>query len=118
MKVMTVPPWPIERPENVPFSSRHKARFQELREIGELYAINVHDERPDLGLWRVKSDIRDSDLVGRLRRRFQAAVRRAAIDGGAPYRVNLVDWWISQLALGRALHFIQGLMERSIEFCE
>ena len=37
---------------------------------------------------------------------------------GAPYRVNLLDWWISKLARGRPMGSIQGLIQRSSEYCE
>src|SRR5262249_14944597 len=58
------------------------------------------------------------DTTARMKRRFRAAARKAAIAAGAPHRVNLLDWWISKLARGRRLPFIQGLIQLSIEYCE
>jgi hypothetical protein len=37
---------------------------------------------------------------------------------GAPCRVNLLDWWISKLTRGRPMGSIQGLIQRSVEYCE
>jgi hypothetical protein len=44
-------------------------RFQELRKVGELYAINSHDANSDLGPWLLGSDLADSDTAYRLKAR-------------------------------------------------
>jgi hypothetical protein len=101
-----------------PFYSEHRARFRELRAVGELIAVNVHNENLACGPWLIDCDLGDSDAADRLEARFRVAVRKAAFAAGAPYRVNRLDWWISKLAGGKPLPFIQGLIERSAEFCE
>jgi hypothetical protein len=82
---------------DLPFSSEHKARFQELRSIGELYALNGHNENLEFGPWHLNCDLNDSDTAYRLQARSRVAVQRAAMVAGAPYRVNRVDWWIGKL---------------------
>src|SRR5450759_3174195 len=100
------------------FPHEHKAQFQQLLEDGELYALNRHIGKRAFGPWLVNGDGSDPDAVTRLKTRFRAAVREAAIVAGAPSRVNLLDWWIRKLARGKMLHFIEGLIQRSAEYCE
>jgi hypothetical protein len=108
----------LSKMSDQPFSSEHRARFRELRAVGELTAVNVHNENLACGPWLIDCDLGDSDAANRLEARFRVAVRKAAFAAGAPYRVNRLDWWISKLAGGKPLPFIQGLIERSAEFCE
>ena len=103
---------------DLPFSSGYKARFEELLEVGELHAINLHNQNLDFGPWQLGCDLTDSDNANRLKARFRAAVRKAAMAVGAPYRMNLLDWWISKLARGGPMGCIQGLIQRSAEYCE
>jgi hypothetical protein len=101
------------------FSGQHKAEFRELLAAGiELYAINSHPSQLDFGPWSVCCDQKDPDTKSRIKARFRAAARKAAIAAGAPYRTNLLDWWVSKLARGRRLPFIQGLIQRSVEQSE
>lgn len=101
------------------FSEQHKALFQELLASGlELHATNFHLENLDSGPWSVSCNRGDSDSAARLVARFRAAVRKAASAAGAPYRVNLMDWWIGKLARGKRLPYIEGLIQRSAEYCE
>jgi hypothetical protein len=103
----------------ISFTGQHKAQFQELLAVGELYAINRHGENLDVGPWSVEGDHdRDSDAIDRLKTRFCAAVRKAALAAGAPPRVNRLDWWICKLARGKRRPYIKGLIQRSIEYCE
>jgi hypothetical protein len=106
------------RMSDLPFSSEHKARFQELREIGELHAIGGNDQNLDFGPWLLGCDLTDPDTAYRLKARFRAAAKKAAMAAGAPYRVNRVDWWIGKLAHGQPLPFIQDLIQLSAECCE
>jgi len=100
------------------FSDRHRARFLELRAVGEVYALNFHPEYLAFGPLCLGSDIRGDDAAERLQSRYHAAVRRAAISAGAPARVNLLDWWICHLA-GSARQFrLEGLIQRSVELRE
>lgn len=103
---------------DLPFSSEHRAWFQELRAAGELHAANSPGDDRAWGPWLLLCDLGDSDSAYRLKARFRTAVKKAAIAGGGPYRVNRLDWWISKLACGEPLPSIQGLIERSVEFCE
>jgi hypothetical protein len=112
-------PTPSGRIAESQFSGQHKAQFGELLAMGvELHALNRHREKLDFGPWSVGCDQGDSDTRVRIRARFRAAARKAAIAAGAPFRVNLLDWWISRLARGQRLPFIQGLIQRSVEYCE
>ena len=106
------------RMSDLPFSSEHKARFQELRAIGELYAVNSHNENLEFGPWHLTCDLTDSDTAYRLNARFRAAVQKAAMAAGAPYRVTRLDWWIGKLTHGKPLGFIQDLIQRSAEYFE
>ena len=106
------------RMSDLPFSSEHKARFQELRAIGELYAVNSHNENLEFGPWHLTCDLTDLDTANRLNARFRAAVQKAAMAAGAPYRVTRLDWWIGKLTHGKPLGFIQDLIQRSAEYCE
>jgi hypothetical protein len=106
------------RRSDLPFSSEHKARFQELGAIGELYALNGHNENLDFGPWHLGCDLTDSDTAYRLKARFRAAAQKAAMAAGAPYRVNRLDWWIVKLAHGKPHPSIQDLIQRSAEYCE
>ena len=101
-----------------PFSSDHRARFQELRTVGELYALNSSEQRDEFGPWHVSGRLAGPDETERRIARFRTAVRRAAMAGGAPYRVDLLNWWISKLARGKRLMSIEGLIQRSVEYCE
>ena len=103
---------------DLPFSSEHKARFQELLAIGELYALNGHNEHLDSGPWHLSCELTDSDTAFRLNTRFRAAVQKAAMAAGAPNRVNRLDWWIGKLAHGRPRAYIRDLIKRSAEYCE
>ena len=103
---------------DLPFSSEHKARFQELRTIGELCAVNGHSENLEFGPWHVICDLTDSDTAFRLNARFRAAAQKAAMAAGAPCRVNRRNWWIGKLTHGKPLGFIQDLIQRSAEYCE
>lgn len=100
------------------FSSEHKAQFGALLQVGELHAINGHPENLDFGPWQVGSHISDFDSFVRLRSRFRAAARKAAMAAGAPHRANLQDWWIAKLARGEKVPSITGLLQRSVELCE
>jgi hypothetical protein len=101
----------------LPFSTEHRARFQELHAVGELYAVK--NEKLDFGpWWLVGCELTDSDHASRLKARFRAAVQRAAMSAGGPYRVNRLDWWIGQLTHGKPLAYIRDLIQRSIEYCE
>jgi hypothetical protein len=102
----------------LPFSSEHKARFQELHAVGELHALNGHNENLDLGPWHLSCDLTDSDTADRLKARFRAAAQKVAMAAGAPHRVNRLDWWIGKLTHGKPLAFIQGLIQRSAEYSE
>jgi hypothetical protein len=106
------------RISDLPFSSEHKARFQELRAIGELYAVNGHSENLDFGPWLVSCNLTDSDTAFRLNARFRAAAQKAAMAAAAPCRVNRLNWWIGKLTHGKPLGFIQDLIQRSAEYCE
>jgi hypothetical protein len=64
---------------DLPFSTEHRIRFQELHAVGELYAVNGHNENLDLGPWLVGCDLTDSDIASRLKARFRAAVQKAAM---------------------------------------
>jgi hypothetical protein len=86
--------------------------------VGELHAINLHNQNLDFGPWQLGCDRTDFDTANRLKAGFRAAARYAAMAVGAPYRVNLLDWWISKLARGRPMGSIQGLIQRSVEYCE
>jgi hypothetical protein len=101
----------------MPFSSKHKARFQELCAIGELYAVNGHSQNLDLGPWHVSCDLADSDIAYRLNARFRAVAQRAAMAAGAPYRMNRLDWWIGKLTHGKPLPSIPDLIQRSADYC-
>jgi hypothetical protein len=101
-----------------PFSREHKTQFQELLAVGELHAHNINAEYLDFGPWHLGCDLTDSDAANRLKARFRAAARKAAMAAGAPYRVNLLDWWIGKLAHRKPMAFIQGLIRRSAEYCE
>src|ERR1017187_4582956 len=90
---------------DLPFSSEHKARFQELRTIGELCAVNGHSENLEFGPWHVICDLTDSDTAFRLNARFRAAAQKAAMAAGAPCRVNRRNWWIGKLTHGKPLGF-------------
>jgi hypothetical protein len=103
---------------DLPFSSEHKARFQELRAIGELSAINCHNERLEFGPWYLSCRLTDSDTEHRLMTRFRAAAKKAAMAAGAPYRVTRLDWWIGKLTDGKPLGILQDLIQRSAEYCE
>jgi hypothetical protein len=103
---------------DLPFSRKHKARFQELLAIGELQAANNSKRNFELGPWAVCCDLTNVDIARRLEARFRAAVQQAAIAAGAPYRINRVDWWIGKLTHGRALGLMQDLIRRSAEYCE
>jgi hypothetical protein len=71
---------------DLPFSSEHKALFQELRAVGELHAINLHNQNLDFGPWQLGCDLTDVNTANRLKARFRVAVRKAAMAVGAPYR--------------------------------
>jgi hypothetical protein len=101
-----------------PFSREHRTQFQELLAVGELHAQNINAEYLDFGPWHLGCDLTDSDAADRLKARFRAAARKAAMAAGAPYRVNLLDWWIGRLAHRKPMVFIQGLIRRSAEYCE
>jgi hypothetical protein len=100
------------------FPVEHRAQFHELLRTGELHATNRSDELLDFGPWWVEAHQGDPDSSTRLKSRFRAAVRKAAIAAGAPHRINLQDWWISRLARGEEHFRIEGLIQRSIELCE
>jgi hypothetical protein len=109
----------IEKMTDWEFSGHHKAQFQELLATGlELHAINIHEESLDFGPWKVLCDRGDPDTALRLKTRFRAAARKAASATSAPCRVNLLDWWISKLVRGQKRAYIQGLIQRSAEYCE
>jgi hypothetical protein len=99
------------------FSNEHRAQFKQLLAIGEVHAINLHAEQFDFGPWVLGCDIRDHDTADRLKSRFRAAARKAAVAAAAPARANLLDWWIRKLARGNR-PYLQGLIQRSIELCE
>jgi hypothetical protein len=99
------------------FSVEHRQTFRELRAIGELHAINLSLEQLDFGPWSLGCDIDNHDTADRLKGRFRAAVRKAAVAAGAPPRANLLDWWICRLARENR-PYLQGLIQRSIELCE
>ena len=101
---------------DLPFSSEHKARFQELRAIGELFAVNIDSKNLEFGPWLVSCDLADSDTAFRLNARFRAAAQKAVMAAGAPCRVNRLDWWIGKLTHGKPLGFIQDLIQRSAEY--
>ena len=107
-----------ERMSDLTFSTEHRARFQELRAMGELYAVNGHNENLDFGPWHLGCDLTDSDTAYRLKARFRAAAQKAEMAAGAPYRVNRLDWWIGKLTHGEPLPFIKDLIQRSAEYCE
>ena len=101
------------------FSGQHKAEFRDLLAMGiELHANNLHLQKQDFGPWTVRCDDGDSQTKVRLKARFRAAARKAASTAGAPYRVNLLDWWISKLARGQRRPYLEGLIQLSIEYCE
>lgn len=101
------------------FSPQHRADFQELLAMGvNVYSLNSGIEKSDFGPWTLMCEQGDAETKTRLIRRFRAVVRKAAINAGAPHRAHLVNWWIRKLARGRGLPYIQGLIERSIEFCQ
>jgi hypothetical protein len=83
-----------------------------------LHAINLHGQNLDVGPWHLGCDLGDIDTAKRLKTRFRAAARNAAMALGAPDRVNRLDWWISKLARGRPMGSLQGLIQRSVEYCE
>ena len=62
---------------------------------------NGHDENLEFGPWHRSCERPDSDTARRLKARFRnAESRKAAMTAAAPYRVNLIDWWISRLVRG------------------
>jgi hypothetical protein len=91
---------PPRRAAESQFSERHKAEFRDLLASGvELHALNSSDSNLDFGPWRVYCTPEvDSHSEARIKARFRAAARKAAIAAGAPSRANLLDWWISRLA--------------------
>ena len=100
------------------FSQQHKAEFKELLAEGvELHALNSSDSSLDFGPWRVFCKPGDPHSQDHIKSRFRATARKAAIAAGAPSRANLLDWWISKLARGKRLHYIQGLIKLSTDFC-
>jgi len=103
---------------NPPFSALHKAEFKELIMTGELYALNRNQDCLDYGPWFVECDHPDSDTGIRLKKRFRATARKAAITAGAPARSNLLDWWVRRLARGQRRPYIYSLIQRSREYCE
>ena len=101
------------------FSSEHKAQFRELLARGvELHANNASLDKTDFGPWSVASSHGDREMAERVKAGFRAAARRAAVAAGAPSRVHVLNWWIGRLARGKKLAYIQGLIERSIEYCD
>jgi hypothetical protein len=101
-----------------PFSREHRARFQELRAVGEVFALNLHPEYLGFGPWCLGSDIRGDNAAERLQARYRAAVRKAAISAGAPARIILLDWWICRLAGSVQQFQVEALIQRSLELCE
>jgi hypothetical protein len=99
------------------FSPEHGHQFQGLLKTGDVYAINLQPEGLPFGPWALLCDLPDDDQAERLKSRFCAAVRKAAIVAGSPPRANLLDWWISRLAQKNRLG-LDGLIQRSIELCE
>ena len=95
------------------YSGQHRARFLELRAVGEVYALNLHPEYLPFGPWALGSDIRGDDAAERLKSRFRAAVRNAAISAGAPARVTLLDWWICRLVREKKEFRLEGVIQRS-----
>jgi hypothetical protein len=61
------------------FSVEHRQQFRELSAVGELHAINLSLEQLDFGPWSLGYDIDNHDTADRLKSRFRAAVRKAAI---------------------------------------
>jgi hypothetical protein len=100
------------------FSVEHRVQFQQLLAVGEVYALNLHPEYLAFGPWGLGSDLRGDDAAERLRSRFLAAVRKAAISAGAPARVTLLDWWICRLVRGKKQFRLEGVIQRSVELCE
>lgn len=106
-------------PEGARFSTEYKRQFQELLAQGiELHAINQHPERLPFGPWSIACDRGDGDTRTHLKARFRVHARKAAIEAGAPRRAHVLNWWVSQLAKGQRLPYIQGLIRRSIDYCE
>src|SRR4051812_33699613 len=100
------------------FPSQHRRRFQKLLKVGEVYALNLNAQALPAGPWVLGSNPRSGDEAERLEDRFDAFVRKAAMAGGAPPRVNLLDWWIELLARREKRFGMEGLIQRSIELCE
>jgi hypothetical protein len=100
------------------FSAEHRAQFEKLLKIGEVYAINLQPESWPFGPWAAECDLPDKDKADRLKSRFCLAVRKVAIAAGAPPRANLLDWWISRLAKNENRLGMDCLIQRSIELCE
>jgi hypothetical protein len=104
-------------PADERFTGNHRERFKELLGLGEVNAINLQPEHLPFGPWVLGCDLQDPHTGDRLKARFRAAARRAAISAGAPPRVGLLDWWISGMVRHRQ-PYIQNLLQRSIELCE
>ena len=112
-------PRPNFAPSRLEFTPQHRADFQELLATGvNLYALNSGVEKSDFGPWTLMCEQGDTETKAQLMMRFRATVRKAAIAAGAPRRAHLVNWWIRKLALGPKLPYIQGLINRSIEYCQ
>ena len=67
--------------------------------------------------WYLWCALPDSDSV-RLKGRFLVAVGRVAIEGGAPPRVNRLDWWIKKMVRDERVRDLDDLIQRSIELWE
>src|SRR5262249_38596591 len=87
-------------------------------DIGEVHAFNLYSDQQDLGPWTLSSDARGERMAERLVERFAARACTAARSAGAPPRVDLVTWWVSQLARGKKQSRIDQVIQLSIELCE
>jgi hypothetical protein len=104
--------------ENKRFPEHHKTEFKQLLAEGmEVHALNMSAASLDFGPWRVYGTQGDSHSEGRIKARFRATARKAALAAGAPSRANLLDWWVSKLARGKRLHYLHGLIKLSANFC-
>lgn len=100
------------------FTTDHKREFSELLAGGiELHAINCHPDKLPFGPWTIVCDRGDAATKARLKSQFRAAARKAAIAAGAPRRAHVLNWWVGELAGSQNLPFMQGLIQRSIDYC-